>query len=419
MEHNGHGDEREPAEARGSRVRRPAAVAAVAALAVGAAGVWLVPKLADSGADADGRLRAGAGAARESGAAAAPGRPFTLVATGDIIPYPSIIARAADDAGAGGQSHDFRKILAGVKPLVSAADLALCHHEIPYGQPGGPYTGYPTFKAPHQLAASLKDTGYEGCSTASNHTLDAGYEGLVRTLDHLDKAGLKHVGSARSPKEAATPAWYTAGGAKVAQLSYTYGTNGIPLPDGKPWSVNLIDRQRILDDARAARRAGAQVVLVSVHWGTEWQTAPDEQQRTLAKELTAARTGGMPDIDLIIGTHNHVPQPYEKVNGVWVVYGMGDQVASFVPADKKRGNMSSVPRFTFAPWPGHPGRWQVVKAEYFTQYSDMGPPFRVACVSCGPAPEGRREEYAAVDRQVTEAVLSRGAAAQGLVRATR
>lgn len=343
-------------------------------------------------------------------------RPFTLVATGDIIPYPSIIQRAADDAGPRG-GHDFRKILAGVKPVVEAADVAICHHEIPYGRPGGPYTGYPTFKAPHQLADALQVTGYDSCSTASNHTLDAGYDGLTRTLEHLDRVGIKHVGSARSAAEAKAPALLEAGGAKIAQLSYTYGTNGIPLPQDKPWAVNLLDRDRVIADARAARAAGADVVVLSIHWGTEWQTAPDAQQRELAQALTAARTGGLPDIDLIIGTHNHVPQPYEKINGTWVVFGMGDQVASFTPADKKRGNQSSIPRFTLNPSAEHPGRWEVVKAEFFTQYSDMGPPFRVVCTSC--ASTAPRSDYTAVDRQVTEAVLSRGAGGQGLQRATR
>ncbi|MFF5443827.1 CapA family protein [Streptomyces sp. NPDC012888] len=403
------------------RTRAKTGAAVTAALGVVGAAVWAGAGLFDAGG--------GGAAAQRLGPSARPpalpgngagtsseARPFTLVATGDIIPYPSIVQRAAQDAG--GSGYDFRKILAGVKPLVSAADVALCHHEIPYGPPGGPYTGYPTFKAPHQLADALKDTGYDACSTASNHTLDAGYEGLVRTLDHLDRVGVGHVGSARSAEESRAPALLSAGGARIAQLSYTYGTNGIPLPAGKPWAVNLIDKDRIVADARAARAAGAQVVVLSIHWGTEWQTAPDARQRELAQALTASVTDGRPDIDLILGTHNHVPQPYERINGTWVVFGMGDQVASFVPADKKRGNMSSVPRFTFAPSAAHPGRWEVVKAEYFTQYSDMGPPFRVVCTSCEGAPQGRGD-YAAVDRQVGEAVLSRGAGAQGLTRATR
>ncbi|MFC6985766.1 CapA family protein [Streptomyces cirratus] len=385
--------------------------------------MWAVPVVFGKGGGGAAEQRLGAEPGRDAPAAKG-GKPFTLVATGDLIPYPSIIQRAADDAQGTGQSHDFRKILAGVKPIVSAADLAICHHEIPYGPPGGPYTGYPAFKAPHQLADALKDAGYDSCSTASNHTLDAGYDGLARTLDNLDRVGLKHVGSARRAEEAATPAVLQAGGAKVAQLDYTYGTNGIPLPAGKPWSVNLIDQNRIIADARAARAAGANVVVLSVHWGTEWQTAPDQQQSDLAQALTASRSpDGLPDIDLIIGTHNHVPQPYEKINGTWVVYGMGDQVASFYEPAQLRGNMSSVPRFTFAPNAAHPGRWEVVKAEYLTQYSDMGPPFRVVCASCaaddGSLSAAKRSEYARVDQQVTAAVTSRGASTQGLEHVTR
>lgn len=405
--------------------------AAVAGLAVVGGAAYGVTQLAgrDGGASGEQRLAAKPGASASPGRdASAPagttpsavpgGKPFTLVGTGDIIPYPSIIQRAAADSAEKG-GYDFRKILAGVKPIVSAADLAICHHEIPYGRPGGPYTGFPLFKAPHQLADALKDTGYDSCSTASNHTLDDGYDGLVRVLDHLDRVGIRHVGSARGAEEAKTPALLEAGGAKVAQLDYTYGTNGIPLPEGKPWAVNLIDPARIIADARAARAAGANVVVLSVHWGSEWQTAPDRQQLDLAQALTASRgTDGLPDIDLILGTHNHVPQPYEKVNGTWVVYGMGDQVASFYEAAKARGNMASIPRFTFAPAADRPGRWEVVKAEYLTQFSDMRPPFRVVCTSCAAAASSADGTYTAADREVTKAVMSRGAGAQGLTRAT-
>ncbi|WP_371615264.1 CapA family protein [Streptomyces sp. NBC_00454] len=393
---------------------------AVAGLAVVGGAALGIPHLVgkDGKAATEQRLQAKPGTNPSPTASTPVGaKPFTLVGTGDIIPYPSIVQRATDDSAEKG-GYDFRKILAGVKPIVSAADLAICHHEIPYGRPGGPYTGYPLFKAPHQLADALKDAGYDSCSTASNHTLDDGYDGLVRVLDNLDRVGVRHVGSARSAEEAKAPALLEAGGAKVAQLDYTYGTNGIPLPSDKPWAVNLIDPDRIVADARAARAAGANVVVLSVHWGSEWQTAPDQQQLDPAKALTASRgADGLPDIDLILGTHNHVPQPYEKINGTWVVYGMGDQVASFYEADKARGNMSSIPRFTFAPSAAHPGRWEVAKAEYLTQYSDMRQPFRVVCASCDSG--STDSTYTAVDREVTKAVMSRGAAEQGLTRATK
>ncbi len=101
------------------------------------------------------------------------------------------------------------------------------------------------------------------------------------------------------------------------------------------------------------------MVVVSLHWGTEWQDEPDEQQLRLARRLTAARTEGRPDIDLILGTHAHVPQAYEKVNGTWVVYGMGDQIAgemiNYEGARDPRGNQSTIARFTFARPPGPAG----------------------------------------------------------------
>ncbi|MYV55225.1 CapA family protein, partial [Streptomyces sp. SID3212] len=225
------------------------------------------------------------------------------------------------------------------------------------------------------------------------------------------------VGSARSAAEAGRPALMTAGGARVAQLAYTYDTNGIPLPDGQPWAVRGIDERRIVADARAARAAGADVVVVSLHWGTEWQTAPDARQLDLGRRLTAARTGGRPDIDLILGTHAHVPQAYEKVNGTWIVYGMGDQIAGSMVnhegAEDPRGNQGSIGRFTFAP-PAAPGaRWRVTKAEFVPQWMDTGAGRVVALPEALRRSPGRAD-YREAQAAITKAVLSRGAAADGL-----
>ncbi|MES5817826.1 CapA family protein [Streptomyces sp. RG80] len=349
-----------------------------------------------------------------------PGRPapsadgprgFTLVASGDVLPHSSIIDRARYDAG--GTGYDFRPMLSGVEPLVSRADLALCHMETVYGADGD-YTGYPAFKSPPEVAAGLAATGYDGCSTASNHSLDDGADGVRRTLDALDREGVRHAGSARTEGEARTVTILRAGAAKVAHLAYTYDTNGYPLPQGQPWAVNLIDEQKILADARAARAAGADVVVVSVHWGTEWQDTPDDRQVALARSLTAARTDGRPDIDLILGTHAHVPQAYEKVNGTWVIYGMGDQIAGEMynhqGAQDPRGNQSTIGRFTFAP-PAKPGgRWEVRKAEFVPQLFDVDAG-RVVNLNQAIA-EGA--ELSWVRDRIREVVLSRGGAKDGL-----
>ncbi|MGA5560490.1 CapA family protein [Streptomyces platensis] len=387
--------------------RRLAAIAALTLLAVGC-GTQQPTGPARSAPSAS------PGGARVSAAAG-----FTLLATGDVLPHGEIIRRSGDDAH--GDGHDFRAMFAGVKPVVSGADLAICHMETIYGRDGGPFTGYPSFKSPPQVAAALKDAGYDSCSTASNHTLDDGADGVHRTLGVMDAVGLRHAGSARSAAEASRVTLLRAGPAKVAQLSYTYGTNGIPLPGKAPWTVNLIDRDKILTDARAARRAGADVVAVSIHWGTEWQQVPDGQQRTLARALTAARTGGRPDIDLILGTHAHVPQPYEKVNGTWVVYGMGDQLAGhmFNHSDQPdgRGNQSSMARFTFAGPTTPGGRWIVRKAEFLPQLTDVNEGFHIVNLNAALAAQPGRGDYARARDSIREIVLSRGAAKSGLIMA--
>ncbi|WP_371619013.1 CapA family protein [Streptomyces sp. NBC_00454] len=360
--------------------------------------------------------QAASGAPGATTAPAAKG--FTLVASGDVLPHESVIRRAASDAD--GDGYDFRPMFSAVKPVVSAADLAICHMETVYGEDGGPFTGYPAFQSPPEVADGLKDAGYDGCSTASNHTLDGGAAGLKRTLDKFDKAGLKHAGSARTAAEAGTVTMYTAGSAKVAHLAYTYDTNGYPMPDGQPWAVNLMEEEKIVADARAARKAGADVVLVSLHWGTEWETEPDEKQLSLGKALTASQTGGRPDVDLILGTHAHIPQAYEKVNGTWIVYGMGDQVAgemfNHTGARDLRGNYGSIGRFTFAP-PAAPGqRWQVTKAEFVPQMMDLGSG-RVVNLPAALAQSPGREDYETARDAITEAVLGRGAAKDGLTAA--
>ncbi|MCF3133628.1 CapA family protein [Streptomyces olivochromogenes] len=349
----------------------------------------------------------------QPGRAAPPvARGFTLVASGDVLPQASVMERAQFDAG--GQGFDFRPMLSGVQPVVAGADLALCHMESVYGA-NGDYSGYPLLKSPPEVALGLVATGYDGCSTASSHSLDDGAAGIGRTLDAMDRAGLRHAGTARSEGEARTATLLPAGPAKVAHLSYTYGTNGLALPQGQPWAVNLIDEQRIVADARAARAAGADVVVLSLHWGTEWRDDPDEQQLALAKRLTASRSGGRPDIDLILGTHTHVPQAYEKINGTWVVYGLGDQIAGEMTDQQgnrdPRANESTLGRFTFAP-PAKPGgRWEVTRAEFVPQMFDLDAG-RVVDLNAAIA---QGADFTFVRDRIRDVVLGRGAAKDGLV----
>lgn len=157
------------------------------------------------------------------------------------------------------------------------------------------------------------------------------------------------------------------------------------------------------------------MVVVSLHWGTEWQDEPDEQQLDLSRRLTASATAGRADIDLILGTHAHVPQAYEKVNGTWVVYGMGDQIAGEMyngdGVQDPRGNESTIGRFTFAP-PARAGeRWRVTRAEFIPQGFDLDAG-RVLDLN---AALDQGAAVGAVRDRVRDVVLSRGAGEDGLV----
>ncbi|GIH09879.1 poly-gamma-glutamate biosynthesis protein [Rhizocola hellebori] len=337
-------------------------------------------------------------------AASPPVTEFTVVASGDFISQPELSEQATAEGG-------FAKILGALKPMVSTADLAICHLETPLAAPGDPWTGYPTFNAPPSLVDTAADLGYDTCSTASNHTLDYGWEGLVRTLDGLDRVGLKHAGSARTAAEAATPTLVSARGIKVGHLSYTFSFNGLPLPEDKPWSANLIDAAAIQAQARRAREAGAEVVVLSLHWGTEYQHEADDGQLGLARELLAS-----PDIDLIVGTHVHVVQPMEKIGTKWVAYGMGNVMVRFPDGSPEDTQDAHLTRYTFTK---SGGRWAVSKVEALPTWMEYQPASRVVDLPTELARSGlsetQRDTYRRAYDRIAGWLTSRGADQSGLI----
>ncbi|WDV53890.1 CapA family protein [Streptomyces coeruleorubidus] len=253
------------------------------------------------------------------------GRSFTVAAAGDVLIHPELVDQAAKDAkktGEGEAGLDFGPLLAGVKPVVSEADLAICHMETPVGNPRGPFEGYPEFLVPPQILTTLKGVGYDTCSTASNHTYDHGLGAVRRTLNAMDKAGLGHTGSARTPEEAERINIRDVKGVKVAHLSFSWMSFRHPTPEKEKWAFNELDAEAIKDAEARAREKGAEVVILSVHWGAEHYNEPSVAQLRLAERLSE-ETG----IDLVIGHHSHAVQPIQKVNGTWVAYSLGNQVA--------------------------------------------------------------------------------------------
>lgn len=342
---------------------------ATLATALIAAGCSAPPPDPDTNANA---LRAAPdpGASRSDGP-----EPVRVAFTGDMLANDQLLNRARRYAG--GSGYDFVPMLDPVAPIISGADWAVCHQETPVSADNSEVAHYPRFSAPFQLARAESAVGYDACSTASNHAVDYGSSGVESTLDTLDRYGIRHTGTARSRAEARKPTIHDIGGLRMGHLSYTYGTNGMPEPH--PWSVNTIDPERIRADARRAHEAGADVVVVSMHWGAPLQRAVSAEQKQLADAVMRS-----PHVDLIVGHHAHVVQPFEKrADGRWVLYGLGNFLAQMdVPASRPnpahRDGVIAEVTFT----PAADGDWRIDQVGYVPTFVDapsdrvvLAPPF--------------------------------------------
>ncbi len=245
---------------------------------------------------------------------------LTIAASGDLLIHSPVWQRAA--ANAGGHGYHFAPMFRLIRPYIAGADLALCHVETPM-TPRAP-RGYPVFNTPPALARAIRSTGWDACDTASNHSLDLGQYGIDETGAALHRAGIAHTGSARSAAAARRIVLLHAKGVTVAFLAYTAVSNGQVQPHA--WSLNTASAPRILRDARRARRAGADAVVVNLHWGDEYQHGPSAAQLQLARRLTRS-----PAITAIVGQHVHVVQPIRRINGRLVAFGEGNLVSNQTP----------------------------------------------------------------------------------------
>lgn len=250
------------------------------------------------------------------------------IGVGDVMSHTPQLPGAYDTEL---DTYDFTPFFEEVKPILAQGDWVMANLETPIAGKEFGYTGYPTFNAPNELAEALKGAGFNLLSTANNHSLDKGEKGLLNTLELLKELGFQSVGTAASQLEADTPVIAERNGIKMGLLAYTYGTNGIPIPEGKPYLVSLIDEEIIKADIQLLRDSGADVVTVALHFGNEYQTTPTEEQKRLARALVAAGA------DIIAGSHPHVIQPYEVIettdaNGqskkALIIYSMGNFISN-------------------------------------------------------------------------------------------
>lgn len=251
---------------------------------------------------------------------------IVIAAVGDVMMPESIQSVVVKDRR--GYDILFDKITSDLR----AADITFANLETSVDHQAG-VSGYPKFNARPELLASLKKAGVDIVSVANNHAMDMGPDGLKRTLDNIESAGLVFIGAGRTKAEAATTKFMKTRGVNVAFLAYTYGVNQrLPRRSPDAPGVNIIgidsenDLTRAAADVRQAR-ADADLVVVSLHWGDEYATSPTTWQRRVASELIEAGA------DVLLGHHPHVLQPIEsyitrdKRRGL-IVYSLGNFISS-------------------------------------------------------------------------------------------
>ena len=268
----------------------------------------------------------------------------TLAVCGDIMSHSPQTNDAYDAAT---DTYSYLPCFQYVQPWIESADYAVANFETTLNGP--PYSGYPQFCAPDALAYDIQAIGFDLVTTANNHSMDKGFNGVVRTLDTLDQAGLAHVGSYRTQEEFQENNGVVVadvGGISVAFLGYTYGTNGIPIAEENNFCLNrfnvdyngdctTLDQEKLKSELAYAESLETDLIAVMIHWGIEYQTTQNEYQTQVADFLIANGA------DLILGSHSHVPQPMEtrtvtlddgSTRSAFVAYSLGNFVSNQSPA---------------------------------------------------------------------------------------
>ena len=234
--------------------------------------------------------------------------------------------------------YDFSYVFDDIKKHIETANLAIGNLETTFAGKDRGYASYPTFNTPEILAQDLKELGIDVVSTANNHSLDTGYKGIESTIDYLDEAGILHTGTYKSVEDQENIVIKEVNGLKFAFLAYTYGTNGIPVPSGREYCINLIDKELIKRHLDLAKNLKPDVICVNMHWGIEYQNSPNAEQEELANFLFEN------GVDIILGSHPHVLQKMEskeillsngELKNGFVIYSLGNFMSGQTKANTR------------------------------------------------------------------------------------
>lgn len=296
---------------------------------------------------------------------------ISMLVNGDLLFHPNLWKHfaGANTAATDGTAFDFTPLFETMKPYIQASDIAVCEFETPIAKRGGPYTGYPVFNVPPEVADAAASVGYTACTHATNHSWDQGADGIARLWDTLASKGIAQTGSYKNEEDSTKPLVIDSptGGGKLGLVTGTVSLNGMTADHD--WQVDRLreagdpqhqsDIDRAVAKAKAAREQGADVVAMAMHSVQEYIGYADSWQVSEAHEL--ADTGAF---DVIYGAGCHCAQPIENYNGTWIIYGLGNTVTVSAPASRIVNNQGVTARIQFAGRKGVAGAWRVSRIDW-------------------------------------------------------
>lgn len=296
---------------------------------------------------------------------------ISMLVNGDLLFHPNLWKHfaGANTAATDGTAFGFTPLFETMKPYIQASDIAVCEFETPIAKRGGPYTGYPVFNVPPEVADAAASVGYTACTHATNHSWDQGADGIARLWDTLASKGIAQTGSYKTEEDSTKPLVIDSptGGGKLGLVTGTVSLNGMTADHD--WQVDRLreagdpqhqsDIDRAVAKAKAAREQGADVVAMAMHSVQEYIDYADSWQVSEAHEL--ADTGAF---DVIYGAGCHCAQPIENYNGTWIIYGLGNTVTVSAPASRIVNNQGVTARIQFAGRKGVAGAWRVSRIDW-------------------------------------------------------
>ena len=262
----------------------------------------------------------------------------TLLAVGDNLIHNTLISAGQQADG----SLNYDSLYANIKPEIEKFDIAVIDQETILGGSSFEYTGYPVFNSPWEVGEAAIGAGFDIFNCATNHTMDKGWAGIEKEIEFFSNhKEVVQLGVNANEEGYNKITYYEKNGITFALLNYTYGTNGIPLPEDKPWCVNLMDKDKITKDVTEARK-NADCVIVFLHWGTEYSFEVSDYQREYVKLFSDL------GVDLVIGCHPHVIEPVEWVTNettgkkMLVYYSLGNFISHQIDLENLIGGMAQV-----------------------------------------------------------------------------